>query len=162
MMDTLAKIKQTLEKMVDVHQRLLQLAKEKREILVDGTVSSLQNVISQESTCVEKVQNLEEDRKQLVHQYFSEKGISSNTFTVQDLVETLENEEEKSSLLTCAGQLIDLIREISHLNESNQELIKMSLSYIQYSMGMFIKKEPSIGYGPRSSKGHLGYLDAKV
>jgi flagellar biosynthesis/type III secretory pathway chaperone len=162
MMDTLAKIKQTLEKMVDVHQRLIHLAEEKREILVNGTVSSLQNVISQESTCVEKVRNLEEDRKQLVHQYFSERGISSNTFTIHDLVETLEDQVEKSSLSGCARQLIDLIGEISHLNESNQELIKMSLSYIQYSMGMFIQKEPSIGYGPRASKGHLNFLDAKV
>ncbi|HJV44986.1 MAG TPA: flagellar protein FlgN [Bacillota bacterium] len=161
-METLGKIKQTLEKMLVIHKRLLDLEKEKQMVLVNGDAKLLQNVINQESTLVEQIGKLEGERQQQVKQFASEKKLPSQISTVNDLIRCLDNQEEKSSLIQSAQQLTVLVEEIQQLVKSNQELIKLSLSYVQYSMGILIQREPAIGYGPRSSKGHVNFLDAKA
>ena len=161
-MNTLGKIKQTLEKMVAIYKRLLDLEKEKQRVLVNGDVKLLQNAINQESTFVEQISKLEDERQQQVKQFASEMKLPSHLSTVNDLIQFLDDQEERKSLIQCVQQLTGLVEEIQRLVKNNQELIKLSLSYVQYSMGILIQREPTIGYGPRSSKGHINFLDAKV
>ena len=74
-MDSLKKLKQVLGKMVDVHQRLLDLGIEKRVILVEGKIFLLQNVVNQESLLVEQIQKLEEERQFQTERYLQEAGV---------------------------------------------------------------------------------------
>jgi flagellar biosynthesis/type III secretory pathway chaperone len=161
-MDSLKMLKQILEKMVKVHQRLLDLAKEKRVILVEGRISHLQNVVNQESLCVEQIQKLEEERRNQTTHYLQSIGVPSGRSTMDMIIESLENQAEKSIFLSIVEQLRGLVKEMSYFNQSNQQLVQMSLSYIQYAIGIHIQKKPSIGYGPASARGYFNLLDAKV
>lgn len=160
--DSLEKLTQMLEKMVGIHQRLLDLAREKRVILVEGKISHLQNVVYQESLCVDQIQKLEEERKSQTERYIQETGGPLGSSTMDIILQSLGDQVEKYKLLTIVERLRDLVKEISHINQSNKQLIKISLSYIQYAIGMHVQKKPSIGYGPTSSGGYFNLLDAKV
>ncbi|MEH7076565.1 flagellar protein FlgN [Neobacillus drentensis] len=153
---------QTMETMVDAHQRLLDLAKGKQTILVDGHIQELQSHVYREGLCVEEIQKLEQNRKQYVQKYMEQKGYQGNAFTLEELIALQVDDSSRLTLTKIAKQLRGLIQEISHLNESNQQLIQTSLSYIQYSIGMFAKKEPAIGYGPNAKNRYSNMLDAKV
>ncbi|MGJ7909845.1 flagellar protein FlgN [Neobacillus sp. LXY-1] len=161
-MDPIKLIIQTLEAMVGAHSQLLDLAKEKRSVLVEGDINQLQNIIYRESSCTEEIQKLEEQRKALVKVYLEGKGIPEKDSTIEELLKVQENVEHRTVLSGLAKQLRSLIREISQLNESNQQLIQSSLSYTQFMIGMHVRKEPSIGYGPKSKNRYTNLLDAKI
>ena len=77
-------------------------------------------------------------------------------------MEVAEDPGHKATIILLAKQLRQIIQELSHINESNQQLIQTSLSYIQYSFGIHVRKEPAIGYGPNAGKRYSNLLDAKV
>jgi flagellar biosynthesis/type III secretory pathway chaperone len=161
-MEALKILIQTMDKMVDAHKQLLEMAKEKQTILVDGNIQELQSHVYREGLCVEEIQKLEQIRKQYVQVYMEQKGIQSDSFTLEELIEVQADEGSRITLTKIAKQLRVIIQEISNLNESNQKLIHASLSYIQYSIGMFAKKEPAIGYGPNAKNRYSNMLDAKI
>lgn len=156
------KLVQTLTAMIDAHSRLLDFAKEKRTILVDGRVDGLQNLVIKENSCVNEIQKLEQHRKQSVQEYMTQRGKLGHSFTLEDCLEIAEDSVHKASIILLAKQLRQIIQELSHINESNQQLIQTSLSYIQYSFGIHVRKEPAIGYGPNAGKRYSNLLDAKV
>jgi flagellar biosynthesis/type III secretory pathway chaperone len=151
-----------LESMLDAHNRLLDTAKAKRTILVEGDSNGLRNLVHQESSIVDEIQKLEQQRKQFVKTYMEQKSPSDQSFTLEEVMNIQGNPLVKNALQSIAKKLHVLIQEITHLNESNQQLIQASLSYVQYSIGMLVKKEPSIGYGPKSGGRYSNMLDAKI
>jgi flagellar biosynthesis/type III secretory pathway chaperone len=161
-MESLKEVIQTLETMTAAHTGLLELAKEKRNILVDGNIQSLQSLVYRESSFVVEIEKLELQRSKFVQEYLDSRGLPGDSFTLEDLMETQDNPASKATLKNIAKQLRFLIQEITHLNESNQQLIHTSLSYLQYTIGMFVRKEPAIGYGPHAKNRYFNLLDAKV
>ncbi|MDQ1146294.1 flagellar biosynthesis/type III secretory pathway chaperone [Bacillus sp. SORGH_AS 510] len=161
-MDSLNTLIQSLETMVDAHSRLLDLAKGKRDMLVNGNIQDLQSQIHREALCVDEIQKLEQIRMQKVQEFFEKKGIKGDSFTLEELIKLQYDNQIKVKLTSIAKQLRSLIQEISQINENNQQLIQTSLSFIQYSIGMFAKKEPAIGYGPNAKNRYTSMLDAKI
>ncbi|NRD79396.1 flagellar protein FlgN [Bacillus sp. BRMEA1] len=161
-MESLQKLKQTLTYMVEAHQQLLRLAEEKRTILVEGKAPELQTIISKESKYTDLIQKLEAQREAVLKAVLVEKGLVNQSLTIDQFIQTIDQPLEKQFLAKTIGQLRKLVNELIQLNKSNQELIKMALSYIQYSMNIIMPKEPSIGYGNKSHVRSAKLLDAKI
>ncbi|MGG1401157.1 flagellar protein FlgN [Bacillus salipaludis] len=161
-MESLKNLIQTLKALIDAHSRLLELAKEKRNVLIEGDVLKLQSLIPHENSCVEEIQSLELQRKRLVQDYLNQKQLPLQSLTFEELIKMVDDQAVQSAGRILTKQLRILIQEISNLNESNQQLIQTSLSYVQYSIEMLVRKEPAIGYGPRATNRYSHLLDAKV
>jgi flagellar biosynthesis/type III secretory pathway chaperone len=161
-MESLKKLKQTLTSMIEAHQQLLKLAQQKRTILIEGKVPELQNMISKESKCTDLIRKLEDQREQVMKELLAEKGFINHSLTMDQFIQMVDEPEEKQFLTKITGQLRGIVYELSQLNQNNQELIQMALSYIQYSMNIIMPKEPSIGYGMKSAGRMVKLLDAKV
>jgi flagellar biosynthesis/type III secretory pathway chaperone len=161
-MDSLKKLIEIMDSMVDAHTRLLEFAKEKRLILISGDNQSLLNITHRENSCANEIEKLERERKSFVQEYIESKGQTGTSFTLEEIIGLQADEEIKFTIHSLAQQLRLLVQEISQLNTGNQQMIETSLSYIQYSIGMFVQKETPIGYGPKSKKGYSNLLDAKV
>lgn len=161
-MESHEKLIQTLEAMIDAHTHLLDLVKEKRAILIEGNTLRLQELIQRESSCVGEIQKLELDRKNFVQNYLNQMGLTNSSPTLEELIKNENNPITKSTLNKISKQLRFLIQEITNINESNQQLIQTSLSYVEYSLGMLVPKVPNIGYGPKSGRRYANLLDAKV
>lgn len=156
------KIIQLLTSMIEAHTRLLDLAKSKRTILIEGQIDGLQSVVNRENSCISEIQKLEQKRTQMVQEDMTQKGLMGHAFTLEQYVDASTDAVLKSTLTKLAKQLRSLIEELSQINESNQQLIQTSLSYVHYSLGMHVRKEPSAGYGPGGKNRYASLLDAKV
>ena len=161
-MDYLKMIKHTMKTLVDVHTSLLDLVKEKQDILVKGDILGLQNLVHRESLCVAEIQKIEQKRNNLIQEFLEEKGIKDPSFPLEEIMKLEDDTDTKASLKDIAKQLRVLIQEITFLNENNQQLIHASLSYVQYSMGLLVRKEIAIGYGPHATNSYSNLLDAKI
>ncbi|MED3624006.1 flagellar protein FlgN [Neobacillus thermocopriae] len=151
-----------METLLEAHKKLLDVAKEERLALVNGDMSALRTILYRVNSCTDEIQQLEEERKRLIVEYLKENGHAGSGITVEEILDFLMDEEAKTNLNLIASQLRDVINEIRVINDSNQQLIQSSISYIQYSIGMFICKEPSIGYGPMKTNRFTSLLDAKI
>lgn len=152
----------TLKSMIEAHSQLLEVANEKRSILVSGDTHGLQVLVHKESLYIDEIQKLEADRKQQVQEYMDIQGVTGQTFTLDELMKVIKTPADQTALQTVAKKLRSLIQELSHVNESNQQLIQTSLSFVQYSIGMNVRKEPAIGYGPKAGNRYSNLLDAKI
>lgn len=162
-MESVNSIISILETMVDAHKKVLDVAKAKKNILISGEVQELQTSLTRESTLVEEIQQLEQQRMQYVQIYLTEKGVQGNSFTLEELIGFETDPGARDRLQSQAKVLRGLIQEISTLNETNKKLIETSLSYVQYSIGMLVQKEPAIGYGPKGGRNrYSSLLDAKI
>jgi flagellar biosynthesis/type III secretory pathway chaperone len=161
-MDSIMSVLKTLEQLVESHNHLLDIMNEKRTILVDGNIDGLQSILLRESSLVDEIQKLEEQRIQFVQEYFLKKDLVNTNFSLEELVQIENDESIKNKLHSLAKQLRQIIKEITILNESNQELIQTSLSYVQFTISMHLRKEPSIGYGPNNKNRYMSLLDAKI
>ncbi|MCM3567020.1 flagellar protein FlgN [Neobacillus mesonae] len=161
-MKLIEKVIQTLESMIAAHSKALDLAEEKRHILVEGNIQGLERLIHLETNCADEIQKLEEQRSHQVQACMMQHGYTGSSYTLEELIGLLHDTVMKNKLNSLAKQLRTQIQEIAGLNESNQQLIQASLSYIQYSMGLFVQREPVIGYGPNSAKRYANLLDAKI
>lgn len=148
--------------MLDYHQQLLQLAKEKQSILVEGKVAALQNLIGQEMKCTDIIRDLETLREQQIAEIVAAKEYQVQSITMEQFIALLDDPEEKAHLAKLTEQLRECLAEITRLNQNNQELIQMTLSYIQYSMNILMPKEREIGYGHKSKSSSIKFLDAKA
>ncbi|MFH7818128.1 flagellar protein FlgN [Neobacillus thermocopriae] len=151
-----------METLLEAHKKLLDVAKEERLALVNGDMSAIHSILYRVNSCTDEIQQLEEERKRLIAEYLKENGHAGSAITVEEILDFLVDEEAKTNLNLIASQLRDVINEIRVINDNNQQLIQSSISYIQYSIGMFVSKEPSIGYGPMKTNRFTSLLDAKI
>lgn len=161
-MNTLNKVIHTLEAMIAAHAQMLDLAKEKRNILVEGNIEGLQSLMLLEKKCADEIGELEQRRKEEVQAWMIQSGHPGHSFTLEELINVQNDAGAKSALHSIANQLRAQIQEIVELNEINQQLIQASISYIQYSIGLFVRNEPAVGYGPNATKRYANLLDAKI
>lgn len=163
-MEALKQLLLIMGNMLDCNQKLLGLAKEKRKLLIENDSQELQNLNHQELVCVEQLQKLENQRASCVKEYMGSFGVTGNSFSLEELLNLPDQnlQQLKPKLMEIAGFLREIIKEISHINENNQQLIQASLSYLDYSMGILVPKEPSISYGQKAAKRYSSLLDAKI
>jgi flagellar biosynthesis/type III secretory pathway chaperone len=161
-MESLKQVIQTLASMIDAHKRVLELANDKKSILITGNLKELQTLLSHESAAVEELQQLEQQRIQWVAAYMGEKGVQGDSFTLEELLTNETAPAVRIALQSQAKELRSLVQKISELNQTNQQLIETSLSYVQYSIGMLVPKEQPIGYGPKGKNRYASLLDAKI
>ncbi|WP_043930486.1 flagellar protein FlgN [Bacillus sp. EB01] len=151
-----------LEKMHEEHRQLLELAKEKREVLISGDTEMLQSLLSREARFLEAVGVLEREREQFVKDYQTNNGLEGTSYTLDELVGHVHQPFLKNRITAAASKLRNVIQELSQANKDNQQLIQTSLSYLHYSIGLFAGKEQTTGYGPNVKKRYSSLLDAKI
>jgi flagellar biosynthesis/type III secretory pathway chaperone len=161
-MESLKKLMEILVSMVDAHKKLLELAREKRSILIAGDQQKLLQIIHRENSCALEIEKLEEKRKFFTAQYLEMKGYAGTSFTLEEITKLQNDPQIIAALNSIAKQLRSLVQEIAHVNNGNQQLIETTLSYLQYTIGMFVQKDSPSGYGPKSRNNYMSLLDAKV
>ncbi|MEK4055111.1 flagellar protein FlgN [Paenibacillus sp. FSL F4-0087] len=122
-----------LEQLQAAHEDMLELGEQKKEAVVANKVETLIALINQETKLAKKIEMIEQQRLQAVHQFLEERGIKSKlNLTISELMRLVFDASEKKRLLQAQTSLTDVLQKVKFLNEANQQLIKQSLSYIDF------------------------------
>ena len=129
-------------------KELLVIAEEKSEILVGGKVSELELLTKREEILTNRMQRLEKEREVLL----TERGLSKDT----TLIEILEGiDEENSSFIGLASDLIDTVRELTVLNDQNKELLDENLLWVEFNLNVLSKAQVPSSYGKGTEQDEL-------
>ncbi|MDE6181655.1 MAG: flagellar protein FlgN, partial [Eubacteriales bacterium] len=62
--------------------------------------------------------------------------LNKKTITISDIIESLKGQEEEKMLSKIKEKAEDVLPKLKILNDQNQELLQMSMDYIDYSMNL--------------------------
>jgi len=151
-----------LTKEIEVIQGLLQLSKEKQQVLLEGDLNKLNLIVAEEQVFMGKVDNLEQLRNQEVIRLAEFLGLPawSGLKEVAAGCSAPDGEalQEKGSVLR------NHVREIGELNSQNNGLINQSLELIRFFVKSLAGEPEQSGYTSEADtrKGQSLMLDRRV
>lgn len=133
---SIEKILETLEKQERMHRSLLELAHKKTDVLKANDMEQLSAILTTEQAHVAAIETLEQQRQQLVTEYFRAKGIqTADKPTVAQLIEAATT-EEKPKLAATRERLLTVVDELKKANSLNQKIVIQSLQFVNFSLDM--------------------------
>ncbi|WP_239615865.1 flagellar protein FlgN [Cohnella mopanensis] len=154
------KVITVLEQLVEVHEQLIEIATEKRQGIMANDLDVLNRTIKSESKCIQRLSVLDRDRLAASAQLLNENGVKpQGGITLRQLYGVVFDPEQRSRLANLELQLKGHLNELRQRNELNQQLLRQSIDFVQFSIELivpqaddsYIYKNPT-GYSPDSSQ----------
>lgn len=122
-----------LEEETGCYQTLLNMADNKKDVIIKGDVPSLQEITKVEQELAGHILRLEKKRKQNIEDICLVLNKKPDEMTIQQLVEMLSG-GEKQRLSSINNNLISIITELQKHNEAHKILIQQSLDFIDFTV----------------------------
>lgn len=120
-----------------VYEKLLDVSMEKTSAIVANDLDRLKATTDKEQLLVDTITSLEHSRRNTMADIASVLGRKSTEIKVMDIVGFLEEQPEfHDPLLVINEKLAKLVRKLKEVNSHNQNLIKESLSMIEYNINL--------------------------
>ncbi len=154
-----------LNKEYEAYDQVLDIAKRKRRIIIEGRVKELDELTKEEQTLIMSLGKLEHLRESIVNNIIEDLKIDKN----QNLTEITNylSEDNKEKVTSIKEKLKNLLKDIKAENDINSNLIKQSLDYIEFNRNLISSFEnQGSTYGSRADekavKRKTNLFDAKV
>jgi len=147
-MSTFQLLINVLQELDQIHSEMVELARYKKQVLIEGNIEELSRIMNLESQWVKHVGKLEEERSFTVQQLLQEKDLPLQEVTLQQLAKVVTSSQEKEQLNQIYERLLNTVGEVRKLNEINTLLIQQSLDYISNSIELVVgEPKTSFTYG---------------
>ncbi len=121
----------------EIYTQLLELSRVKTNIIVEGKVIELEKMVKVEQTFLLEMGKLEGAREDLVENLAKELNCEPEEITLSRLI-TTSTGNEKEKLENLHKKINSTMKQLTDTNELNSKLIKNSLDYINFTMGIFM------------------------
>lgn len=135
----------------DIYRELLSLALAKQPVLVKGDVPNLERITKREELLLVQVGRLEEQRQSLHHALADHFALSVQELTFTELLKRL-GENEKGVFGSLFNEITKILKKLAEVNDSNTELVKNSLDYINFSVNLLTNNSTSPNYKEEQEK----------
>jgi flagellar biosynthesis/type III secretory pathway chaperone len=150
-------IAETVEALIFVHEKMIEHAREKTEILKNADMSALEEQIRKEDALVAKMTELEELRLQQVIQFLSDKGIFIGNPTVSQFLGHVDG-NGRDRMANLFDRLTEAVLELKRQNSLNQSLIEQSLQFVNVTASLLSPGNEPSNYGhPDESKNRTAF-----
>lgn len=128
---TCEELSEILTTQMEIYHLLLEIAAQKREHLVKGSLDELNELIKQEELYIFQLGKLEEKRENCFAQLADLGGFSCSC-SLQEVIPQLP-EEEQNKLVQAQERFAGIIKKLANLNQENTSLIEQSLRFINFT-----------------------------
>lgn len=151
MKDIFAGLLDNMDIQLQVYRRLLALAREKQPVLVQGDIPDLEKITKDEELLIMEVGRQEKARWKIHQALASHLALSPEELTFSVLLEHLEG-DAGVRLQQVYDELTGVLRELAELNETNTELIKNSLDFVNFSIDVLTNESRVPVYGDKDEE----------
>lgn len=130
-----------LEKLVQAHELLFKMSKQKTEDIKGSHTEQLQATLIKEQKQVQSIELIEAKRLTEVNDWLNQRQLPPEKGTITHMLEELSNDIEKEALENVTVRLSELIVNIKQQEQLNQALLQQSMQFVQLSLNMM---QPSI------------------
>lgn len=134
-----------LKKQLEIYHEILKISENKTDIIVKDKIDELKPIVEREETLVGSYISLEKKRISVIKEFAKSKGIEK-VLKIDDLCEYFpDNANEMQEL---KKEVLDVTKKIKVKNELNEKLVKNSLDFINFSVGLLTGTNTGTGtYG---------------
>lgn len=122
-----------LEEETEHYSTLLDMADNKKDVIIKGDVPSLQEITKKEQELAGHILRLEKLRKQNLDDICLVLGKDPKDITISGLVEILKG-EEKIKIKTINEKLINVLTKVQKENEEIKMLLQQSIDFIDFTV----------------------------
>lgn len=134
-----------IDKEKDEYLTLLQLSKEKKEVLVSVNIKKLDDIIGQEQKILYNIAELENIKYKYIEIICKDKNLKKEDINISKITELSDNETKKR-LKSLTDEFKKIIDEINFHNNLNTKLIESHLDYIDVSFSLLLNKDNNTSY----------------
>ncbi|MBS7344121.1 MAG: flagellar protein FlgN [Caryophanon sp.] len=136
----------TLTKLERLHRSLLDVAIKKTDIIKDGDMDGLNDMLKSEQTHIAAIERLEQQRQVEVTDYLRANGFApTEAPTVAQLIDAAP-QHEKQMLQQARERLIDVIDQLKQRNDLNQKMIFQSLQFVNMTLDLLQPRPEQMNY----------------
>lgn len=149
----------------DLYKDYLDLAKEKKEAVIQGDIKELDHLTKLEQSMIVRMGKADQVRRAIIGNILLEKHVDQ----VENITElaNLMEEPDKVQVLAYKDRLASLLEEIRLINQLNSELIHKALAYVEFNINLLTSNGPKgSAYGSKANEKDLSrrpnVFDAKI
>lgn len=143
------------------YEELLNVSKEKTDIIVEGNVLSLQTLTKREQEIVGKTIKFEKIREQIIKDIALVLNENKDTLTISRLIEKLNNTvDEGQKLREVQEKIQSILSELKRINDQNKLLLNQSIEMIDYTINA-LQSKYSFTTNDYSQKGQMQDQDSR-
>lgn len=128
---------QRMNELISAHEQLLEAAEHKRRVIIQHDREELTKCYHEELRILEQISKIQKVWQQTASDYMREKGLPSDSVTVDHIAELLAKDEGRDDFQQAAERLIALIQAIKQTNQHNRQLIDRSLQHIDVLVELY-------------------------
>jgi len=134
-----------LKKQLEIYKEILKISEDKTDIIVKDKVDELKPMVEREEVLAGSYISLEKQRLAIIKEFAESKGINE-VLRIDDLCKHFPDLADEMKSLK--AEILDITKKIKVKNELNQRLVKNSLEYINFSVGLITGTNTGTGtYG---------------
>lgn len=142
-----------LEEQARFYKTLLNFAIDKQPILVKGDIEALDKITSLEEDIIIQLGQKEEQRAKVQKALALDLGVPADKITIEMLKDRVEP-ELGAKLVAVAEHMTGTLKELKDKNDANNQMIKQSLDFIDYTVNVVTSlEEERPSYPQKEGKG---------
>ena len=145
-----------LKKQLEIYKEILKISEDKTDIIVKDKVDELKPMVERDEVLAGNNISLEKQWLAIIKEFAESKGINE-VLRIDDLCEFFPDLADEMKSLK--NEILDVTKKIKVKNELNQKLVKNSLEYINFSVGLITGT--NMGTGTYGKGGNTNQGEAK-
>jgi hypothetical protein len=131
---------EVLKLLFNLHKKLLELGEEKTLVVKKGEISKLQDIINKEHSTIKRINQAEIELKKTIDLLAKSNNKKGTFHTISDCLPYLD-ESTQNSLKNWQKKLLDVVKLLKERNDLNQQLIYLSLQYVNMNLFLLNPKD---------------------
>ena len=135
-----------LEEEQQIYEKLIPIVSEKKTVIINNDLESLQKITDQEQLAIDQVTVLEKKRSEVISNIAIVLNQDLDQLTLAKLVGMLDNQpKEQKALAQAHDDLKNSVQRLMNINIQNKSLIEQSLEMIEINMNLIQSTRMSPG-----------------
>lgn len=128
----------TLEKENTEYEKLVELSKDKTQIIVSGDIAKLNEITEKEREIVDVIANLEKTRVEVINDMGIVLNKDVEALNIKDLIKLLDKQpQDQKKLSVVHDKLKVTLGNMKTLNDHNKMLLEHSMEMLEFEMTLY-------------------------
>lgn len=121
----------------EIYEYLLPMTREKKQVIINNDLPSLQKITAEEQKAIEILNVLERRREEVIVNIGTVLGMDADTMKISDIISVLKKQpDEQKELRDVHIGLKKTVEELKRLNDLNRVLMEQSLEMIAFDLNV--------------------------
>lgn len=135
-----------LDEELDLHRRLLELAKDEQRAIVRGAAGDLSAIVGRQEALIDKIRAVERARRELVQLVADREGCDPDDLPISRLI-VRARPEVAARLERQREALSSVLQDLADLNKANALLLHDHIAYLRAMVDMVTRAAGGATYG---------------